>query len=173
MHVMSEPNTDATTLEELLQRYDAVLQQLDALQDQKNELRQEIQQRLLAAGRAGAEIESDGKVLKATVRTRRVVEYDQALLRERLGERYRLVLAPDMRKIKANLEAVEPLLGPVIEECGSPSQDRVRDAIESGALQREDFRGAFSSEDRSTLYVRRVSPRAAAPSGPEDPDGPY
>lgn len=170
---MTDSSPSHQDLDDLLLRYDTVLQQLDALQEQKDELRREIQERMLADGRAGAEIESGGKVLKATVRTRRVVEYDEVLLRERLGERYRLVLAPDMRKIKANLEAVEPLIGPLIEQCGSPSQERVREAIESGALQREDFRGAFSSEERSTLYVRRQASRGDPPPERSDPRTPY
>ncbi|MFZ2657008.1 MAG: hypothetical protein WAX69_18895 [Victivallales bacterium] len=84
------------------------------------------------------------------------IEYDENVLRSRLGEKYRQILSPDMRKIRSNLPGLEEILAPVIEKIGSPDREKVRGAIETGAMHPEDFTGAFRKQTRTRLAVMRV-----------------
>ncbi len=159
-------------LEGLLRRYDRILEQIEALERDKRALREQIQEAMGEAASPRAEVELGGRTLRATIRRSEQVVYDEELLRERLGDRYRLVLAPDPRRIRAHLDEVAPLLEPVLELCGKPSPERVRAAIEGGTLRREEFRGAFERRERTSLTIRRLAPRDDPPEV-DAPDAPY
>ncbi len=83
------------------------------------------------------------------------VEYDENALRSRLGEKYKQILRPDLKKIRANLRDLEKLLEPLIDKIGSPDRDMVKKAIESGTMRPEDFAGAFRKQTRTRLAVMR------------------
>lgn len=72
------------------------------------------------------------------------IEYNEELLRERLGEeKYRSILSVDWKCVRENFEKLKPFMTPVIELVGVPSADKVKAGIESGALDRAAFSGAF------------------------------
>ena len=89
------------------------------------------------------------------------VEYNEELLRERLGERYVHVLKPDMAKLRRELPQVERYLAPVLPLIGSPSPDRVRAAIQKGLVTKEEFSGAFKKTVRQSIVVMRDRDEAA------------
>ncbi|HBC89744.1 MAG TPA: hypothetical protein DCZ94_22625 [Lentisphaeria bacterium] len=91
------------------------------------------------------------------------VEYDETALRFRLGEKYRKILKPDLKKIRLNLRELEKILEPVIDKIGSPDRDMVKNAIEIGALRPEDFAGAFKKQTRTRLAVMRFQQDGGGP----------
>jgi len=97
--------------------------------------------------------EVDGEKLAITSVNKIKIDYDEALLQERLGEKYRKILAPDLIKIGKNLETLTRLFDPVIEQIGSPTPEKVKWAVESGFIERTVFNGTY---DRSTQLSVRV-----------------
>lgn len=83
------------------------------------------------------------------------IEYDETALRSKLGEKYRRILKPDLKKIRANLPELEKLLEPAIDRIGSPDREKVRGAIENGSMRPEDFAGAFRKQTRTRLAVMK------------------
>jgi hypothetical protein len=88
-------------------------------------------------------------------------EPGEGKLRQRLGDRYRRILAPDMKKIRQNLSRVAELLDPLLETVGSPVPERVKLAIDNGTVRKEEFAGAFKKTTRRIVSVGRV--RAGQP----------
>lgn len=99
----------------------------------------------------------DGLKLKVLSRSSVVIEYDETILRERLGERYAAILAPDIRKIRQNLRQVEAVLTPILDIIGSPSPDKVKDSIEKGLTRKEEFVGAFDKTIKHKISVTKIS----------------
>ena len=110
-----------------------------------------------------------GTPVKVRYARETVVEYDEPVLRERLGERYVHVVRPDPRKIRSHLAELEPLLAPALARIGTPDRDRVRAAVERGLVRTEEFAGAFRKQTRTRLAVMRAQPSGA--ESPPDDDG--
>jgi len=85
-----------------------------------------------------------------------VVTYDEPLLRERLGNRYAEILEIDIKKLKDNLADVTSLLSPALDRIGTPSREKVRDAIETGGLDPNLFKGAFTKTEKLQFAVSQV-----------------
>ena len=100
----------------------------------------------------------DGTELKVRYVRDTEIEYDEALLRSRLGEKYKCLLKPDMRKIRQHLPELENILSPVLDKVGTPDRDKVRAAISNGTVKKEDFSGAFRKETRTRLAVMKLQP---------------
>ena len=81
--------------------------------------------------------------------------YNEELLRQRLGERYLQILKPDPAKLRRNLSAVEDLLRPALDLVGSQQRDQVRAAVERGDVPKDAFAGAFEKVNRTTITVMR------------------
>ena len=106
----------------------------------------------------------DGKHLVVTHQLKTVVRYDESLLRERLGERYAEILDIDGVKLRKNRELVRPLLMPVLNRVGSPTAARVENAIRTGALTVDAFRGAFQKTMTPYISVRIETTPCAKPA---------
>jgi len=102
--------------------------------------------------------EVDGIPLKIRARETTEVEYDEILLRARLGDRYHAILTPDIAKIKRELPHLNSALEPFLPSIGSPSPDKVRAAIASGIMKKEEFDGAFTKSTRRVFSVSRAQP---------------
>ena len=144
-----------TEIEDTLKRYLAIQAEERRLREEKRSL-----QEALMAHLAGLEGDYWNPVLageRLVVHyTRSVeIEYDEELLRKRLGDRYGRILKPDLKKLKAHLAEVESCLEPVLDAVGSPHPDRVRSAILSGLVSKEEFRGAFAKTEKRRLAVGR------------------
>jgi hypothetical protein len=155
-------------MEAALARYLAIQTEEQALREEKSGLQQRIAAHMEQDGRDVWFPEVQGQRLKIRSVRSTVVEYDEEKLKVRLGERYGAILAPDPRKIRRNLGAVEAALAPFLDVVGSPSADRVRNAIERGVVRSEEFAGAFTKTARSLVSVSRVR-SSSGPPAPDDP----
>jgi len=142
-------------IETTLARYLEIQTEERQLRDEKRELQEALMAHL-------ASLEGDywnpslaGQPLIVHFTRSVEVEYDEELLRDRLGDRYTRILRPDLKKLKANLEKVESCLEPVLDIVGSPHPDRVRAAVLSGVLTKEEFAGAFRKTEKRRVAVRR------------------
>ena len=146
----------------LLQRYDALEEKLAALQEEKQELRREITAGLQAAGFNEQAFEIGGRLVRCKLRRQTKVDYDESLLRERLKDRYRLILAPDPTRIRRHMDEVGPLLEPVLELVGKPSRELVRQRVTEGTVGVDEFAGAFVKSDTVGLVVSRKTSKEHA-----------
>jgi len=150
-------------IERTLARYLQIQQEERQLQTEKARLREQLASHLGGAtgGRLAWHPTVEGEPVTVYYRTDMQVAYDEALLEERLGERYPSILAPDVRKLRCHLDRVEPLVQPILTLVGTPERERVRQAIEQGVVRKEDFRDAYEKRERVYISVRREpgSPR--------------
>ncbi len=149
-------------IEQALRRYVEIQVESVALQDEKYRLRELISTYMEGKDASSISPEVDGQRLFVRNTTRTVVNYDEALLKERLGDDYKLILWPDPTKIKKNLPLVAPLLMPIVEEIGSPSQETVKAAIASGKVPKEVFDGAFEKRRSQSFSVSRDRGKSVA-----------
>ena len=163
---MSDP-----TLPDLIAELDALEEQLEQLGERKAELRTAIADTMAASGLDNYQTAIGDRPIRVRITRQTKVDYDEDLLRERLGDRYTLLLEPDPTRIRKNMDVVEPLRDPVLDVVGAPSRERVEQLVRDGTIQAGEFSGAFSKEVRTTLYVRRKKVR---PAGSRvDEDAPY
>jgi hypothetical protein len=102
----------------------------------------------------------DGTELKVRFARDTEIEYDETLLRARLGGKYKCLLRPDLRKIRQHLSELEEILSPVLDKVGTPDRAKVKAAIDSGNVKREIFSGAFRKETKTRLAVMKLQPEA-------------
>lgn len=140
-----------TPIDGILTRYLAIQHEEVRLNEEKEALRKQLAAFMAAGGKSAWTTDLAGRRITVRCRSATRIDYDEALLSERLGDRYRLLLKPDVRKIRANLDVVAPHLAPIIEIIGSPAPDQVKQALESGEVSRDDFSGAFTK--RLVEYV--------------------
>ena len=155
-------------IERVLQRYLEIQRQDQALQQEKNELQQALARYLERAPDGMWFPTVAGTPVKVRYTREMVIEYNEPVLRQRLGERYVHVVKPDVRKIRSHLAELEPLLAPALAEIGSPDRERVRAAVEQGLVRTEEFAGAFRKQTRARVAVMRVQPSGA--ESPSDTD---
>ena len=140
-------------VEAALRRYLEIQRQQKKLEDERQGLRDVIIQHMKAR-RTGL---WDTKVddTKVNVKSFSFIEvvYDEALLRERLGERYVEILDLDVKKLKEHLPEVKPLLKSLLPLVGTPSRERIRDVCEQGSMEPGMFKGAFTNTETQRLTV--------------------
>jgi hypothetical protein len=157
-------------IERALQRYLEIQRQHQELQREKDELQQILARHLERAPDGMWYPVVGGTPVKVRYNRETVVEYNEPVLRERLGERYVHVVRPDPRKIRSHLAALEPLLAPAMAQIGTPDRDRVRAAVEQGLVRTEEFAGAFRKQTRARLAVMRMQPPGAGAESAWDGD---
>lgn len=143
-------------IEQVLVRYVELQAQERAIQEEKSNLQKKLKEHIAPTGATVWFVEVSGEAMKVTCKTRTIVEYDEASLRERLGERYIGLLSPDPGKIRRHMDEIAPYLEPVIEKVGSTDPEKVKAAIEAGSVSPEEFRGAYTKTDRSMVAVARA-----------------
>jgi uncharacterized protein (UPF0335 family) len=145
---------------QLLAQYHDIIQQLKQLEDEKTSLREEIRELVQRAGCPVSTMIGDTRV-NARVVTSVKVDYDEAGLRERLGDRFRSILVVDAKKVRRHLDELQPVLEPYLDTLGSVSQERVAEQITTGRMSSSEFAGLFKKEHKSTLYVQMQSASSA------------
>ena len=143
----------------LLRRYESIMAEMETLEEKKQALRATI---ITALDRAGLEDHSlnvEGRTFRCTLKRQTKVTYDENLLRSRLGDRYRSILAPDPGKIRKHMEKIAPLLEPRLDLVGSPSRELVKQRVSEGTVRIGEFAGAFEKKDLTTLYIRQRRPQ--------------
>ena len=141
----------------------AVLARYLAIQDEERRIRQEkaeLQERLAAhMGRAELwDVRVADKDVRVRCQERTEIQYDEDVLRKRLGDRYTSILVPDLRKMRAALGRLQPYLEPALPMIGSPDPERVKAAIQSGTVRKEEFAGAFEKTVRHSVRVAAFGP---------------
>ncbi len=144
-------------LQKLIIEYRVIEKKIDSLAQQKQALREKLQTLMTQSGQTYHQTALDEERVIIKIVPRTEIRYDEALLRDRLGDQYRMVLEPDLKKIKSHLPQITPALEPYIEAIGSPSRDRIKDLITTGLLMKEDFKGAFRKIDKSIMFVKKRS----------------
>jgi len=91
------------------------------------------------------------------------VEYDEDMLRSRLGDRYESILEPDLRKLKAALPSLGKEMEPLLDQIGSPSPDKVKKAVDSGLVDSSEFKGAFVKSTKEYVSVAAIRPNEETP----------
>ncbi|MGI5870008.1 MAG: hypothetical protein ACOX9C_11260 [Kiritimatiellia bacterium] len=138
-----------------LRRYLEIQEETAALQAERHELRDQIAAYMASIGATTIAPVVDGTRVFVRNNVKQVIDYNEDLLKERLGPDYRLTLWPDPDKIKRNLPKVATLLLPIIEEIGSPSPEAIKAAINGGKLRKEQFDGAFERRQTQSFAVAR------------------
>lgn len=136
---------------ELLNRYVSIQRKIAELETEKKQLREKME----ALFPEGSSL-TDCDLGHCKVSRREIceIEYNEELLRERLGEeKYRSILSVDWMRVRANFEKLEPFMTSVIDLVGVPSADKVKAGIESGALERAAFSGAFIKRKKVQFAV--------------------
>jgi hypothetical protein len=145
-------------IEKALRRYLEIQAEEQRLKEEKDGLRE-----MIGVHMAGLDVKYwypkiDGQPLKVRYRETTAIEYNESLLHDRLGDRYLAILAPDLRKIRANLDKLESLFTPVLSLIGSPSPEKVRAAIENGIVTKDSFAGAFKKTVKRIVAVGKARP---------------
>lgn len=143
-------------IEKALRRYLEIQAEEQQLKQEKNDLREKISEHMADLQMKYWYPKIDGQALKVRYNETTAIEYNETLLHDRLGDRYLSILAPDQRKIRANLDKLESLFTPVLSLVGSPSPDKVRVAIENGIVSKESFAGAFKKTVKRFVAVGKA-----------------
>ena len=101
-----------------IRRYMEIQREMSRLEQEKEELRNLIAKELEGRVPASWRPTLDAKPLVVMHGFRTTVKYDEDILRERLGDRYREILEIDGTKIRKNRELVRPLLESVLDQVG-------------------------------------------------------
>lgn len=114
------------------------------------EIRAEIAAFLGARGATVWNGQVHGQSVKVTRQERAQITYNEPLLRERLGERYRLVLGLDRKAVTAREDEILQWLGDRALEVARVDRNKVKSALEAGTVSPDEFRGAF---ERKVSYT--------------------
>jgi hypothetical protein len=143
-------------IESALKRYVEIQHEEQRLKDEKTMLQEKISRYMVGLEKKYWYPVIDAQTLKVRYRETSVIEYNEAVLRDRLGERYSAILAPDLRKIRLHLSEIESLFTPVLSLVGTPEPERVRAAIETGIVNKDEFAGAFKKTTKRYVAVSKA-----------------
>ena len=157
---------------EALKRYIDIQAEQARLQDEKSQLQETLKAFLAPTGGTQWQVALADSRLKVVYREKTDVEYNEDVLRQRLGERYKMILSPDVRKIKTGLAGLKGALDPYLQQIGSPDSEKVREAVQSGLIATDEVRGAFVKHRRQSVAVTRLRERPGVTAEPgRPPDG--
>jgi hypothetical protein len=144
-------------IENVLKQYLAIQKQEQKLRAEKAELQQTLAEHMKKLEREQWFPDVEGQKVKVQSRETVQVDYNEDVLRERLQDRYSQILAPDIKKIRKNLKTLESVLKPELNRIGTPFPDKVRAAIESGIVTKEEFNGAFEKSIKRNVSVSKIT----------------
>ena len=151
---MSIPNL-TPEIAVVLTRYLELQAEEKRLKDEKKRLQEILGGHLSRSGLQNWYPKLEGRTVAINTSQRDSVQYDEGILRTRLGSRFPVILAPDKNKVAQYEPEVHRLLEPIIEVIGSVHRDKVRAAVDQGIVKREEFEGAFSRKKWMVISVRR------------------
>lgn len=166
---MSDRPELTADIEKTLRRYLDIQKEEARLREEKTALQDTLARHVgLSASPRYWLTSVDGQELKIRCQETTAVEYDEPVLRERLGDRFGTILSPDLRKLRQHLAELSSVLTPHLDRIGSPDPDRVKAAIQQGLVKKEEFVGAFKKTSRRMVAVSRVRPGASLPAEGDD-----
>jgi hypothetical protein len=95
-----------------------------------------------------------GKGVKVTRQERVQIRYDEKLLRERLGDRYREIISLDRKLLASRESEVFQWLGEHALEVSKVDRQKVKEALERGGVDPEAFRGTFERQVSQTVALQ-------------------
>ena len=156
-------------IEKLLLKVKEIEGELELLKNEKEELRQQI---IVVMN----EKQSDKEIVdlpigkfKIAKRCITTVTYEQDVLKERLGDKIKLVLDLDTHKMRSHKAMVVEALGDKLIDVGKISQTKVKQAVASGELSLSDFKDAFEKKTVDRITISKVRDESSVPSA----DAPY
>lgn len=147
-------------LKALLSEYRQVEREIEAMEEDRQGLRTKIMDLMKAAGKDHISVEVDEEPLFLVLEQRTEVVYNESLLRERLGDKYAVILDLDPRKLRRYPPEMREAVQPFLSEVGSPSRQRIRAAIENKEIPQSAFEGAFEKNHKTILYVKKRPPQS-------------
>lgn len=141
-------------LEFLIARIREIDHQLQLLNEERSQLREQLQQCLIQLNLKKYKQNVNNEIVSASLTSRVNIKYDENRLKLALGEKYPLILELDIKKIKDQLSFLEKTLSPFIEKIGSPSRKLIEKKILAGELTVSEFKGTFEKSVIETLYIR-------------------
>jgi hypothetical protein len=142
-------------IETALKRYVEIQATEKELKEEKQALQKAIADYMIRAQVDQWYPSISGEALKISRSTRVKVEYDEGLLKERLGQRFVKLLVPDAKKMAQYKAEVHELLEPMMDSIGRIDREQVRSAVEQGVIRKEEFAGAFKKTERPSVTVSR------------------
>jgi len=144
-----------------LERYVEIQQIQQQLNDEKKHLQQMLKEHLRSGGKSVIWSPRLQDLLVRVNYKRNVrVDYNEKLLRERLGDRYPEILSPDVKKIRRHLDEVEGLLKPALLIIGTPDRRKVQEAVTQGGMEFSLFQGAFQKKLDESIAVSARHPQS-------------
>ncbi len=145
-------------LQALLGEYRQVEREIEAMDEERQALRNQIMAQMKAAGTDNLSLTVDGEPLFLVLEQRTEIVYNESLLRERLGDKYMDILDVDPRKLRRAPPDMRDAVAPFLEAVGSPSRQRIRAAVETKDIPQSAFDGAFEKRRKTILYVKKRPP---------------
>ena len=146
-----------STVQEALKRYVEIQEEVAKLETEKKQCREVLMAYMRETEQSLWSASLDSKQVTVRYYPKTTITYDEELLKQRLGDKYLLLLEPDLSKLKTHLHDVAPLLQPMLQQIGSPSREKVKAAVEAGTIDRKAFEGAFTKVDASVFSVGRTT----------------
>lgn len=154
-------SAETIQIENLPGEAEAILREYTQLQRREKEIREkklELRQRLDVhlPHQAEHEIiwsELDGNRVKISRSVQTKVDYNEKILKQRLGGAYKEILVPDLSRIRRNMRDIIGVFGPVLEVVGSPDRIRVKQALDRGIVSPTDFKGAYEKKEEVKIAV--------------------
>ncbi len=144
-------------IDALLAKLIRVEDELIRLDEEKKRLRQELMSAMETMGLKARQLGGATAVLRSRI----AVDYDDALLRERLGMKYAWIVEPVARQVKSVLLADPERYAELLCKTGKPSRKQVQLAIENAKVDPGAFQGAFTKTSITSMALRR---HAGAPA---------
>ena len=141
------------SVDDALRRYLLIQKTMKQLEDERQALRDHLVRHMNQHRRTLWQTKVDDTEVNVRCQPLTTITYNEPLLRERLGARYVEILDVDLKKLKDRIEDVKPLLAPLLPFVGTPSREKVRDAIESGRLETSAFEGAYAKTETQRFMV--------------------
>lgn len=142
-------------LERILKAYLEIQDEEKRVEERKSSLKSELLDALAGHGDGMWLPVVDNLPLKVRIVRDTAITYNEKLLRERLGEKYKDILSPDIHKIRRHLADLEEVLQPFIGKLGKPDRTKIRKAVEKGEIPTESFTGAFKKSPRNLVAIMR------------------
>lgn len=134
---------------------------------EQKEIREEIGRYLEARALKGWNGQVLGQQVRVVRQERSQVTYNEALLQQRLGERYRSLLSLDRKEMTKREAEVMAWLGDHALEVARVDRNKVKTAMESGEVKPEEFKGAF---ERTVTYTVALTLGTQPDRGRETPE---
>ncbi len=142
-----------TETEETLKEYTKLQQEEQKLKVRKQALQEKLKTHLRSDEKTTWYPDVGGVRLKVSYRSVSQIEYNEEILCMRLGDRYPALLEPDLRKLRAELPNLGKEPEPLLSRIGSPSPEKVKEAVEKGIICANEFKGAFSKTVKEYISI--------------------